>query len=170
MDPVFRGYKRSRIEGGKIRTPNMATKVSAYCFTWNNYTDETEEYLHTVYEEQNVQYMCYGREIAPTTGTPHLQGYIKFNSKRSVTAIRKLLKGASIRIAKGNLWHNFDYSSKEDGGFVEYGEKKSKASVRIWRSFAMRYSAGGNSTTSLLQSLTPTISTDVLLPNLKILQ
>lgn len=43
-----------------------------YCFTYNNYTAVTEVALQKFLVD-NCDYACYGRELAPTTGTPHLQ-------------------------------------------------------------------------------------------------
>lgn len=44
-----------------------------WIFTWNNYTDADETSLQA---EEKFCYLTYGREVAPTTGTRHLQGYL----------------------------------------------------------------------------------------------
>eukprot|EP00965_Chrysotila_dentata_P257610 6212938-Pleurochrysis_carterae.AAC.18 len=41
-----------------------------YVFTKNHYMDEDIDRL----DAAEVKHMIYGKEIAPTTGTPHLQG------------------------------------------------------------------------------------------------
>lgn len=48
-------------------------KYDLFCFTWNNYGDDALKYIHEKLE-RDCQWLAYGREIAPTTGTPHLQG------------------------------------------------------------------------------------------------
>lgn len=45
-------------------------------FTHNNYTQEDIDKILN----WNCRYVVIGEEIAPTTGTPHLQGYVEFNS------------------------------------------------------------------------------------------
>lgn len=45
-----------------------------YVFTYNNYTPEGEAALKA-WLGKNTKYAVYGHEVAPTTGTPHLQGY-----------------------------------------------------------------------------------------------
>lgn len=68
--------------------------------------------------------MIFGKEICPTTGTPHLQGYLSFKNARSWNGVRKLLKQkAHIEIAKGNDYQNFNYCTKENDYF-EFGEPK----------------------------------------------
>lgn len=46
-----------------------------WCFTLNNYTLKEYEAL----QNQECRYLLMGKEIAPTTGTPHIQGYIQLN-------------------------------------------------------------------------------------------
>lgn len=45
-------------------------------FTHNNYTEEDISKILS----WKCQYVVIGEEIAPTTGTPHLQGYVEFHS------------------------------------------------------------------------------------------
>lgn len=89
----------------------------AYCFTINNYNDDDIARLDSV----DCQYIVYGREVAPTTGTPHLQGYVHFSAGKSVSAARKLVKG-HLTPAKGTAEQNFDYCTKE-GKFTERGDR-----------------------------------------------
>lgn len=67
------------------------------------------------------EYSIYGKEAAPTTGTPHLQGYLHFKKKCYWSAVKKLfpLNGRIIP-ADGNATQNRTYCSK-DGDFVEFG-------------------------------------------------
>lgn len=88
-----------------------------FVYTFNNYTIEDEQRLQSI----DCRYHTYGREIAPTTGTRHLQGYICFVNPRSLTAIRTLL-GCHVEAARGNHQQAKDYSQKEDPDFFEEGE------------------------------------------------
>lgn len=144
------------------------SKVQNYCFTWNNYDEATEGFLAELFESQNIEYMCYGREVAPTTGTKHLQGFIRFGSKRSPNAIRKLLKGAHVEVSKGNVWQNHDYCSK-GGDYVEFGEKKSRVSELTSRELHQRYWVAPNWTTLLGSDRSFITNMAELSPNSRIL-
>jgi len=92
------------------------TRVRSYVFTWNNYDERTEELLESL---GGVTYLCYGREIAPTTGTKHLQGYIRFRDGKSISSVRRKLTGAHVEVAR-SVDAAIDYCQK-DGDFVERG-------------------------------------------------
>lgn len=87
-----------------------------FVFTHNNYVDtELEDTL-------NCKYIAYSKEVAPTTGTPHLQGWVTFNDAKTKSAAIKLLKGCHVEIMMGSLEQNDTYCSKA-GRLVERGDK-----------------------------------------------
>lgn len=91
----------------------------SFVFTVNNYTDADFQRLATL----DCKYLIVGREIAPTTGTPHLQGYVHFSNPRSFNAVRGLLPaGTHVEVARGSPQDNIVYCSKS-GDFVEHGER-----------------------------------------------
>lgn len=95
----------------------MATnRVRSFVFTWNNYNEQTEELLESI---RGCTYLCYGREVAPTTGTRHLQGYIRFRDGKSIASVRRKLAGAHVEIAR-SVDAAIEYTQK-DGDFVERG-------------------------------------------------
>jgi len=79
-----------------------------FVFTWNNYPVDCKAVLSTY----GAKYVCYSEEIAPSTGTPHLQGFISFPTKRRLPAIKKIMVGCWVDIAKGDIDQNTDYISK----------------------------------------------------------
>lgn len=91
--------------------------VCNYIFTYNNYTEEGENNLKEWLSE-NCKYAIYGHEIAPTTGTPHLQGYFSLKKKARIGTIQKKLTELEIRLslqsAKGTSQDNFKYCTKAD--------------------------------------------------------
>ena len=91
-------------------------KSRDYCFTINNYTDDQLEFLRTY----KCQYIVIGKEIAPTTKTPHIQGYVYFKNPRSFEAVRKELWNNHIEATKGTPQEASEYC-KEDGDYEEYG-------------------------------------------------
>jgi len=87
--------------------------------------------LEKYYQTGTVQYMCAGEEIAPTTGTPHLQGYISWKKETRFAGLAKTWHCTFI-IANGNDHENRAYCSKTrpgkdpipNGVFREWGEPK----------------------------------------------
>lgn len=49
---------------------------TTFAWTWPNWTEETIEYLKKDIVPK-CAYICWGYEICPDTGTPHLQGYMR---------------------------------------------------------------------------------------------
>lgn len=92
-------------------------KAKNYVFTLNNYTEEDIEKLNTL----EVDYIMYGKELAPTTGTPHLQGYVSFVNERHWNAVKKLFKWW-CEPAGGSVLQNEVYTSK-DYDWYERGTK-----------------------------------------------
>lgn len=104
-------------------------KHRAICFTLNNYTDEQ---VHTI-KAYGYKYLVFGYELAPTTQTPHLQGYICWPNPRSVDAfIEAVSKTLHITVAKGSAEDNRVYCTK-DGKFEEYGEIPVQGDRTDWR-------------------------------------
>lgn len=89
----------------------------AYCFTLPNYTNEEFEHIKTL----KHNYMIIGKEKCPTTGTPHLQGYVQFKNARQFAAVKKDIPRAHIERAGGTAASNKKYCEK-DGDAWESGE------------------------------------------------
>jgi len=87
-----------------------------FCFTFNNYPD-------TVLVDTLVcKYIAYSKEVAPTTGTPHLQGWVTFANAKTKSQVQRLMPGCHISIMNGSLAQNDAYCSKADQ-LVERGDK-----------------------------------------------
>lgn len=109
--------------GGNIKPPLISevdelvvkkkqiSPAKRWCFVLNNYTDDDISAIKSL-----VLLSCsigiVGKEIAPKTGTPHLQGYVEFNVK-----CRPVSHGLTERICwlkcKGNRASNIDYCGKD---------------------------------------------------------
>jgi len=90
-------------------------KSAGYCFTLNNPTGEE------VWNGKWI-YIIRGNEIAPETGTPHIQGYVYYKSEVSFKSVKKQLpEGAHIEATKGSPQQNITYC-KKGGSFIETGE------------------------------------------------
>ena len=66
--------------------------------------------------------MIIGKEIAPTTGTPHYQGFIRLKNAMTFHTIQKFLTRARIVVANGNDFQNQKYCAEDGNLLFEHGE------------------------------------------------
>lgn len=103
-----------------VRVPRQSQR---WTFTVNNWTP-LDEVVLTSQIFPLCRYAVYGREVAPTTGTPHLQGYCVFLLKKSLAPLRLLFPaGTHLEIARESSHVNADYckKNKEPSDIVEHG-------------------------------------------------
>lgn len=103
----------------------MSLQSRRVCITYNNYPAEAKEPPGALQEHCTAG--IWGREVAPETGTPHIQGYLFLAKKTTIAGTKALLTatvpgGSKIHIefAKGNTKQNRDYC-KKGGDFTEWG-------------------------------------------------
>lgn len=94
----------------------MSKRHRHFVFTLNNYKDEDETYLASL----ECKFIIWGYEYAPTTCTPHLQGFISFANAKSHSAVCKLLPGCHVESARKPA-EAAEYCRK-DGVYFEAGE------------------------------------------------
>jgi len=116
---VLLSHKKKYKKGG-LSPQDMRSR--RFVFTWNNYPIEynDNDSLDTWLNGLGSKYCIAGREISPTTGTPHLQGYVEFTNARTLTAVLSLLPGCHVEPAKGTPTQCREYSIK-DNQFRECG-------------------------------------------------
>jgi len=88
----------------------MERRSRAYCFTINNYT--LRDILQCFNFKQLPRYLCFGFEH-DEIGTPHIQGYVYFDTLVRWIAMKETLHRAKIITAKGTIADNQVYTSKE---------------------------------------------------------
>lgn len=71
------------------------SRVRGFLFTKNNYDEAYIEFLRHIIVP-SAKYVVWGKEIAPTTGTPHLQGYVYYKEKKSLES-QRLLFACDVR-------------------------------------------------------------------------
>jgi hypothetical protein len=103
-------------------TSEIMSRARNAVFTINNYTDDSVRSIQEYFESGNAKYVILGFEVAPTSGTPHIQGYIQFSKPTKVGPLAKKWK-AWFKRANGNDQENFNYCSK-GGRFMEFGERR----------------------------------------------
>jgi len=93
-------------------------RVRSFVLTWNNYPADWEEKVRAV---KTTYFVC-GKEEAPTTGTPHIQGYFELINAMTGKSIRKKMPGcwAGAKSNNSTPKQAADYC-KEDGDFIEEG-------------------------------------------------
>lgn len=92
-------------------------RARGYCFTLNNYSEAEE----TAIKDWKYQYLIFGHEKGES-GTPHLQGYVYFESAKTLSALKKLQPRAHWAKAYGTPEQASVYCEK-DGDFFEDGTR-----------------------------------------------
>lgn len=96
----------------------MDNRKRNFCVTHNNYTEQTiEDYVGL----DGLKYIVIGREIAPSTGTPHLQITLCWTHAKTLTATKSKLPAGNphIEICQ-DVFASIEYCKKE-GDFIESG-------------------------------------------------
>jgi len=114
------------------------SRSRGWVFTWNNYGDDWRAVLDGV----QCVYIVAGKEIAPTTDTAHLQGYVYFRHPQRAAGVRRSLPGSHVESAKGTPLQCDTYCRKEDPdpyargirpvGPEEKGEKEKRRWEEAW--------------------------------------
>jgi len=104
---------KTQAKTSEAQTSEVKTKdhpALNWVFTYNNYTPKGELQLQ---ECELFKYIIYGHEVAPTTGTPHLQGYFQLLKKKSHTFLKKHLPAMYFAKEISNYQCNNKYCSKD---------------------------------------------------------
>lgn len=103
-------------------TPARNTRSRSWCFTWNNYSTFTIEYI--VKMLSNDSQFIVGEEIG-TNGTRHLQGAVKFKNPRYFNAVKKLFKDNHVEMCK-NWDASVNYCKKDGQIYTNIETEKSR--------------------------------------------
>lgn len=106
------------------------TLTQKWVFTANNPCDDWEVKAKALKDKKDkpaISFAYIGREVAPTTNTPHLQGYFEFSLRKRLPGAKKILKacglaGAHLEPARGSVDQIKAYNGKTDESPVEWGE------------------------------------------------
>lgn len=96
------------------------TRTRRWCFTINNPTETAKDFVKGLERRWSVRYAVVGEEVAPSTETPHLQGYVEFESPATFKQMKARLEGAHLEESKGSAKQNRTYCTK-GGKFYEVG-------------------------------------------------
>lgn len=100
--------------------PEMANStVRKFVFTLNNYSEE-DVIKSKSFIRQYCKYGIFGKEVAPTTGTPHLQGFCNLKKPMRFSTIKQHFHHAvHLEKANGSDEQNQAYCSKSGDVFEE---------------------------------------------------
>lgn len=130
-------HKKGRLRASE--DPDVCkVPLRAWCFTINNPTEEDEAALRALGDEK-VARLVVGREVAPTTGTPHLQGYVRFHkSARRKQVVLYLGGRARVVPRNGSEEQAADYCLKDGDVMINLGTNVSRRSEPPDRSAAAK--------------------------------
>lgn len=100
----------------------ISTRVRGWSMTLNNYMEAEIKNL------QNLECAyVFQKEICPTTGTPHLQGYFRFKQPQTLTAMKKINSRAHWEPARKEFGAmHYCHKSKTRAGEIYTNIKKIK--------------------------------------------
>lgn len=100
----------------------MTQRLRNYCFTDFQLRD-----WETVFKsDDNIRYICYGREVCPTTKKEHYQGWLQLEKPRTLSSLKKnICNQTHFEGCRGTELHNEKYCTK-DGNFTKLGEFKTQ--------------------------------------------
>lgn len=97
-------------------------KKFGWVFTLNNYAEgeiplrrQSDVFQSTCnWEHPNLVYLGFGREVASSTGTPHLQGMVVFSRSVGLRTLKKLNERAHWQPMRGSFEEAQRYCSKDN--------------------------------------------------------
>lgn len=95
----------------------VGPRAKNWCFTLNNYTEQDLERLRGSLED--VVYLVCGKEVG-ASGTPHLQGFVSFRSRKRMTQCIRTIGQAHFSVTRF-VPQSIEYC-KKDGDYFEQGE------------------------------------------------
>nr|WAE42896.1 MAG: replication associated protein [Cressdnaviricota sp.] len=94
----------------RLGNTKQVSPAKKWCFTLNNYNDNDISKLLSSISSEDLYVI--GKEIAPTTNTPHLQGFIEFKNKSRPSSIVKFTNKIHWEKCKGSFEQNYEYCIK----------------------------------------------------------
>lgn len=109
--------------------PARQRPAKSYAFTLNNYTEANVAFFEE-FEHPKLTHLYVAKEVAPTTGTPHLQGYVCFSKTFRITGLHTLsrdhFRPCAFFPSEGSPEQNRNYCFKGEQPKEEWEELKEK--------------------------------------------
>lgn len=102
------------------------SKFRSWCFTLNNYCEDDWNKFPKLFEEKSnkINYLVQGKEVGEN-GTPHIQGFIHFDTQRTMGGIKKLFGNDRIHLEAKSPKSTFEQAAeycKKEKSFIELGK------------------------------------------------
>lgn len=122
----------------------ITRRTRRWVFTLNNPEGEINEFIESLTSNIATRYIVVGKEVAPTTGTLHWQGFVEWENAATFNQMKKRIEGAHIEPAKGSNSQNRDYCTKGND-FEEYGTLLTRVQTSEQASEVVKLIASGMS-------------------------
>lgn len=152
------GRRQEGLLGERFKEGALRSRM--WAFTINNYSEVEVKLVQEMILDKNKEGKAMGFgtvigraevEVAPTTGTPHIQGFVMFVNARTLGGMKKLLGDrAHIEKCLGEVKPNWDYCGKTGAIIAEKGnpDNEEDPPVNATRSqvieFVMKKITGGD--------------------------
>lgn len=107
--------------GGNTNSPTSQHR--SWCFTINNYQENTPSTLHDAFTRVGAEKWVFSREVGHN-GTPHIQGWVHFKNGKTFNGVKIIIGNtAHIEVSRGTAADNYKYCTKSpvDGLIWEHG-------------------------------------------------
>jgi len=111
------------VDNPVLESAPYQSQYRSYCFTLNNYEVDKLDSFWQDLVGSGPTHLVWGQEVG-ASGTPHLQGYIKFKNAKTLGKMRKLLPKCHITVCKGDAKANYAYCTKDAQGIRSHGFPK----------------------------------------------
>lgn len=102
---------QKKMEENEVSQANTRTRV--WCFTLNNPPMTPDSLKATLEAVPGHKKHVFQLELAPTSQTPHFQGYVQFSQVKSFNQMRAILGNAHLERAEGSPAQNYAYCTDE---------------------------------------------------------
>lgn len=107
---------------GESSAHALALRSRNWLFTVNTIFDGIDGVLERLGGNSQVRYLVYGRELAPSTGHLHLQGFVIFKNAKKFIHAKEFFKDVVCDLRFGDdKSHAMMLYCKKDGNFKEFG-------------------------------------------------
>lgn len=97
---------------GNTKPPKQSNPKKSWCLTLNNWKEEEYINILSLFKEDSANEWIIGKEKGDM-GTPHLQIYVSFGTKKRFEQIKKINNRLHIESSRGSKKQNLKYCSKE---------------------------------------------------------
>lgn len=105
----------------RLRSPNRKprNRSVSYAYSFTRYVNDHKEsheifgdLAHIKKARRTYHTLIMGLETCPTTGKPHIQGYIFFNEPRTLHHVHRMIPRAHIEPSRESPYKNYEYCIK----------------------------------------------------------